>query len=274
MYNTPDNQDLVSLSARVMAACRAIETQRPDGLFNDPLAAILAGDEIIAKVAPQAQQNEAQGKPIVVVRTRFFDDFLISKISQIRQIVILGAGMDTRAFRLPLHPSTHLYELDRLEVLHYKESILGDTASKCHRHSLAIDIKESWSDSLVAKGYKIEIPTVWLAEGFLYYLNETELHELLRIITKLSTSGSWFLADIMNSFLVSQSTENLSAHWKYGCDDPETLLSTYNWKASVVQVGDEGANFGRFTYKLPPRDIPNQPHYFFIKAILNTGSHK
>lgn len=87
-----DSQDLVSLSARTMAAIRALETQRPDGLFKDTLAAILAGDEIISQIAPKVQQYEEEGKPIVAVRTRFFDDFLISNVSDIQQVVILGAG--------------------------------------------------------------------------------------------------------------------------------------------------------------------------------------
>ncbi|MBW4630929.1 MAG: class I SAM-dependent methyltransferase [Iphinoe sp. HA4291-MV1] len=89
-------KDLVSLSSRMAAAVRAIETQRPDGLFKDPdpLAAILAGDDIIAEIAPGAQQYEDKGTPIVPVRTRFFDDFLMSQVAQIRQVVILGAGMD------------------------------------------------------------------------------------------------------------------------------------------------------------------------------------
>ncbi|TBR56419.1 SAM-dependent methyltransferase [Westiellopsis prolifica IICB1] len=261
-------KDLVSLSSRMMAAVRAIETQRPDGLFKDPLAAILAGDDIIAEIAPSAQQYEDQGTPVVAVRTRFFDDFLMSQVDQIRQVVILGAGMDTRAFRLPWQRDTHLYELDRKEVLQYKESVLGNIQSRCTRHSIEVDIKESWADKLIGSGYLPEIPSVWVMEGFVYYLSETQVHELLKTITKLSAPGSWFLADLINSFFVSKSTDELSKHWKYGCDEPENLLSTYNWEASVLQAGDEGANFGRFTHKFQPRNVLDAPHYFFVKAVL------
>lgn len=260
-------KELVSLSARSMAAVRAIETQKPDGLFKDPLAAILAGDDIIAEVAPKVQQDEDVGEPNVTVRTRVFDDFLISEADQIRQVVILGAGMDARAYRLPWHPETHIYELDCTEVIQYKEAILEGVPTKCHRDSIATDIRNSWSDLLVDKGYRVEILSVWLMEGLLYYLDETEVHKLLKTITKLSTPGSWILADLMNSFLLSQNTEGLSQYWKYACEEPEKLLFAYNWEASVIQAGDEGANFGRFTYQYPPRNIPG-PHYFFVKAIL------
>ncbi|MGB7443643.1 MAG: hypothetical protein WA919_21480 [Coleofasciculaceae cyanobacterium] len=60
----------------------------------------------------------------------------------------------------------------------------------------------------------------------------------------------------------------MSKHWKYGCDEPENLLSTYNWEASVLQAGDEGANYGRFIHKLQPRHILDSPHYFFVKAVF------
>lgn len=261
-------KDLVSLSSRAMAVARAIETQRPDGLFKDPLAAILAGEDIIAEFTPKVQQYEDNGAPLVPVRTRFFDDFLLSKIDQIRQVVILGAGMDTRAFRLPWHPQTYIYELDRTEVIQYKESILNKIPSKCYRRCIETDIRGAWSDLLLSQGYQLEVPSVWIMEGFIYYLSETEVHELLKIISQLSTSGSWILADMLNSFFISHKTGDLSEYWKYGCDHPEKLFSTYNWDTSVVQAGEEEASYGRFTHKFPPRDILDAPHYFFVKALF------
>ena len=99
-------QDIVARSSQLMAAIRALETKRPDRLFEDPLAARLAGSEIIAQVEPKLKEDEKQGRPYVATRTRFFDDFMVSSAFQIGQVVILGAGMDTRAFRLPLPPET------------------------------------------------------------------------------------------------------------------------------------------------------------------------
>lgn len=261
-------QNIVSLSSRIMAVGRAIETERPDGLFKDPLAKMLAGDDIIAEITPKVQEYEDRGTPIIPVRTRFFDDFLISKAAEIQQVVILGAGMDARAFRLPWQSNTHVYELDNPEVIEYKNSVLANAESKCHRHSCGVDIRESWSEKLLNQGYQITTPTIWLMEGFIYYLSETEVHELLKTMTQLSSPGSWFLADLINSYFVSKSKEELSNHWKFGCDEPEKLLSAYNWEASVLQAGDEGASYGRFTHKFQPRDVLDAPHYFFVKAVL------
>lgn len=106
-------QDFVSRTSQMMAATRAIETENPDGLFADPYAAKLAGPETIAEIEPIFKDYEERGMPIVVVRTRFFDDFMMSEVSQLEQVVILAAGMDARAFRLAWPPETCIYELDR-----------------------------------------------------------------------------------------------------------------------------------------------------------------
>lgn len=259
----------VSRSSLIAAAARAIETENPDGLFKDPLAANLAGEDTISEARPNVQKFEDRGTPIAIVRTRYFDDFLQSKTDLIRQVVILGAGMDTRAFRLPWPSDTHLFEIDTPEVIEYKESVLRSTSSLCHRHSIAVDLKEIATDSLVDQGFQVDFPTIWLMEGSIYYLDETNVHRLLKIITDLSTPGSYFCADFINSFFIDRDSEEFSQHWKFGCDEPESLLSAYNWSASVVQASDEDANYGRFTYKLPARDVKDAPHYFFAQAILN-----
>jgi methyltransferase (TIGR00027 family) len=265
----PKTLNGVSRSSLIMAAARAIETERPDGLFKDPLAAKLAGEDTIFEARPGIQKYEDMGAPIAIVRTRFFDDFLQSKAELVKQVVILGAGMDTRAFRLPWPSGTHLFEIDTPDVIEYKESILENTPSLCHRHLIAVDLKELLAESLVSRGFQSDIPTIWLMEGSIYYLDESDVHKLLKTITDLSTPGSFFGADFINSFFVGRDSEEFSRYWKYGCDEPESLLSTYNWSASVVQASDEDANYGRFTYKLPARDVTDAPHYFFAQAIFN-----
>ncbi|GAA6620218.1 SAM-dependent methyltransferase [Scytonema sp. NUACC26] len=260
-------KDSVSLTSRIMAALRAIETQRPDRLFEDPLAAVLAGDDMIAEVIRTAKEYENRGTPFVATRTRFFDDFLMSVAHQTSQVVILGAGMDTRAFRLSWHPDTHLYEVDRPEVLQFKESLLENSQALCHRHSLSIDLKQPWSELLIAQGFQIDIPSAWLVEGVFYYLSDNEVHDLLKTITHLSAPTSYLGADLINTKSILQSNDGLSKHWRYGCEEPETLFATYGWKASVVQPGDEQAHFGRYTYKFPPRDVPDVARVFFATAL-------
>ena len=90
--------NLVGSTAHWTAAVRAKESERPDRLFDDPWAAALAGEAGMAWLEPRTPDSLAP----IVLRTRYFDDFLqrITRQSGIRQVVLLAAGLDTRAFRL------------------------------------------------------------------------------------------------------------------------------------------------------------------------------
>ncbi len=257
----------VSFTAKIMAAGRAIETQRPDALFTDPFAAQLAGQEAIEAAIPRLEEYEKQGRPFASVRTRFFDDFLNKYSQHIRQIVLLGSGMDTRAFRLNWQPETHIYEIDQADVLDYKESVLSGIVPRCDRHSISADLKESlWSKLLLEQGYQPSEPSIWLLEGFLYYLNQIEVENLLTTIKNLSVSGSYFGADVMNA-VVCNGSDAWAKYWHSSCDEPETFFAAYGWKASAIQPGEDGAFFGRFTYQFPARNVPDAPHIFFVIAV-------
>lgn len=248
----------VSFTAKVMAAGRAIETQKPDALFIDSFAEQLAGADAIPATIPRLEEYEKQGRPFSSVRTRFFDDFLMN-CHDIRQVVLLGAGMDTRAFRLNWEAGTHIYEIDQS-----KESVLAGIHPYCVRHSICADLKEShWSQLLLEQGYQSSEPSIWLLEGFLYYLNSIE-HNLLTKIKNMAIAGSWFGSDVINSVVLNGS-EEWAKYWQSSCDYPESFLAKYGCKASAIQPG-EGAAFGRFTYQFSDRSVPETQHIFFVTA--------
>lgn len=257
----------VSFTAKVIAANRAIESQRADALFTDPWAAQLAGEEVIAAVLPLFEEYEKQGRPYVSIRTRFFDDFLNSCSQHIRQVVLLGSGMDTRAFRLNWQSGTQVYEIDQSDVLLYKESVLSGVIPNCKRHSICADLKESsWVQLLLDKGYQPSEPSIWLLEGFLYYLNPVEVETLLKNIQTLSVKGSYFGADVMNT-VVCNGADDWAKYWLSSCDEPESFFAAYGWTASAIQPGEEEAASSRFTFYFPARNIPAAPHIFFVRAI-------
>ncbi|WP_250123447.1 SAM-dependent methyltransferase [Chroococcidiopsis sp. CCMEE 29] len=256
----------VSFTAKVMAAARAIETQRPDALFIDPFAEQLAGADAIQAAIPRLEEYEKRGRPFSSVRTRFFDDFLMNCSHDVRQVVLLGAGMDTRAFRLNWKAGTHIYEIDHSDVLHYKESVLAGIHPHCTRHSICADLKESrWSQLLLEQGYQSSEPSIWLLEGFLYYLNSTEVHNLLTKLKNMTILGSWFGTDVINS-VVLNGPDEWAKYWQSSCDHPESFLANYGWKATAIQPGEKGASFGRFTYQFPDRSVPETQHIFFVTA--------
>lgn len=256
----------VSFTAKVMAAGRAIETQRSDALFIDPFAEQLAGAEAVQAAIPRLEEDEKQGRPYTSVRTRFFDDFLINHSQTIQQIVLLGAGMDTRASRMNWSSKTCIYEIDKSNILNYKESVLAGIHPTCNRHLICADLKESfWSNLLLEKGYQPSEPSIWLLEGFLYYLNEAEVHNLLTTITNMSAIGSWLGVDVINTVILNGS-DSWAQYWQSSCDHPESFFANYGWTAVAIQPGEEGASFGRFTYQFPDRSVSDAPHIFFVIA--------
>ncbi len=256
----------VGFTSKVMAASRAIETERVDALFTDPFARQLAGEETIQAALPLLDEDEQQGRPFAPVRTRFFDDFLTQTAHNSRQVVLLGAGMDTRAFRMNWAPETQLYEIDQSHVLNYKEAALAGVQPNCNRHSICADLTESlWPERLLKKGYQPSEPSIWLLEGLLYYLSTQDVDRLLKQIENLAAAGSWLGADVINTAILNGS-EPWAKHWRFGCDQPESFFANYGWQATAVQPGEAGATFGRFTNPFCDRNITDAPHKFFVVA--------
>src|SRR5262245_27326931 len=104
--------DGVGLTSLWVAAMRAVETERPAALISVPFARGLAGAEGF-DVMTRGDPPHTARPPVVAVRTRFFDDTIHSALeSGLRQLVILAAGMDARAFRCAFPLGTRVFEID------------------------------------------------------------------------------------------------------------------------------------------------------------------
>ncbi len=263
-----------------MAAARARESGRADSLFEDPLAVDLAGPEGFAWLVRTDPPGSVRGPgAYAVIRTRFFDDFLQNtcRSPEVRQVVLVAAGMDTRAFRLDWPSGTRLYELDLPEVLEYKEAVVRDAGAKdrCMRRAVRVDLEEAdWPRTLLDAGYRPELPSVWLAEGLLFYLDEADVEVLLEKIGALAADGSFLGVDVMNRrSLLSPVTWPLrsalawtGAPGTFGTDEPEALLYRHGWKADVTRPGEEEANFGRWPNPAPSRWTAGFPQAFLVRA--------
>lgn len=281
--------DPLALTSRWMAAARAREGERPHRLFFDPLAAKLAGPEGFAwleRTEPATRLGE-RADPLlgpglyVVVRTRFFDDFLLRACRDggARQVVLLAAGMDARAFRLPWPPGTRLYELDRPEVLVAKEEVLARLGARatCERCAIGVDLVEgaSWTRALLDAGYEAREPSVWLAEGLLFYLTEPSVHALLDAVGGLAATGGRLGADLVGGELLTspvmrpllEALARLGVSGRFGTEDPEGLFAGHGWEAEVFQPGGLGANYGRWPYPVMPRGIKGVPRLFLVGAL-------
>jgi methyltransferase (TIGR00027 family) len=257
-----------------MAAVRARETVRSDRLFDDPLAAALAGQDgvdLMTRMEADLPEN-----PALPIRTRFFDDALVRILvnCKISQMVALAAGMDARAFRLDL---PRVFEVDNPVLLELKECRLVAVGARPRgeRITLAADLTGAWIDALVRAGFDDQGPSVFLAEGLLGYLQEEEVHRLLDDVDTVAAHGSYLLADVSGrSALDSPFTaswyercaENGIPNARFGTDHPEDLFAAHGWDAMVTQFGEEPANFGRWPYPTFPRDELSVPHNYLVVA--------
>ncbi|NEO27015.1 MAG: SAM-dependent methyltransferase [Kamptonema sp. SIO4C4] len=260
MIRSPEQ--FVYYSAYLMAAIRAQETERRDRLFSDPFAAQLAGKEAMALLDKQVT---SQDKDFVAIRTRMFDDLVLKHAPAIKQVVILASGMDTRAFRLSLPKDLQLYEIDYEEILDAKNAILAEVSPKCQRHAIAADLTKLWTPRLFAAGYDSHSPSIWLLEGLLMYLNETDAHTLLQTVSRMTAPGSQIGLDLVNR-KAAIDNDPYRAYFRSGVDIPEVVLSDYGWTTKVFQPGDEGASFGRCKTPPPPRDNPDISRAFIVHA--------
>lgn len=267
------------MTALYTAMIRARESVRPDRLFDDPLAGALAGpqgDELISWM--EATSPGAADNPGVIIRTRFFDDALerIVAESGVNQIVLLAAGLDTRAFRLRLPPGLVLFEVDQIEVLNIKASRLVELGAvpRCRRVAIPADLSGDWSIALCESGFERSRPAVWLAEGLFHYLTDAQVHHLLTTLSELAAPGSWLCADVLSRWFVilpqlAGFVAMFAAHGsplRFGTDEPENLVRAHGWRPQATPYGAPAANFGRWTMPAAYGDNSNIPYGYLIIA--------
>src|SRR4051794_22615434 len=128
----------ISDTALMTAACRAFETQRPDGWMKDPFAARLAGERgmAIAKALPSVEIM-CFG---IGIRSRILDDGVPAEVRErgADTVLSVGAGLDTRPWRIDVPASLRWIEVDLQPMLDYKWSIMGSEQPKCIVERLAV----------------------------------------------------------------------------------------------------------------------------------------
>ncbi|WP_410571195.1 class I SAM-dependent methyltransferase [Amycolatopsis sp. cmx-4-61] len=195
-----DTWDLASgvgATATMAAAARAMATRADPSLIDDRFAEPLVravGVDLLTRLASGETAPGDLVEPVWIdvakVRTKFYDDFF--RAARPTQVVILAAGLDSRAYRLPWPAGTVVYEVDRPQVLEFKTRTLAGLGAEpaADRRVVAADLREDWPGALRAAGFDPARPAAWSAEGLLGYLPPEAQDRLLDTVTGLSAPGS------------------------------------------------------------------------------------
>ena len=215
-----------SQMAEVIAILRMAEMRRPEDerLFSDPLAVHFVDPARLAwmqnrpeeaRAFKEAQERSAPGwSNAIRVRIRFFDDVVGRAAADgVGQIVILGAGYDTRAYRIDAitdrirvvevdHPGT----IEKMEIL---ARVLGTVPDHVTFVRLDLASDNLWAE-LDAAGYARSISTLFVLEGLAMYLPRASVENLLSGIAR-NAAGSSVVLDCVPRFLADGTSDREGA---------------------------------------------------------------
>jgi methyltransferase (TIGR00027 family) len=198
----------VGATALGVAAARAAETQSENPLIKDPFAQVFldaVGDGVwnwhsapelppeLIEAEPQLPLQMRAMVSYMASRTAFFDQFFLDAThAGIRQVVILAAGLDSRAWRLAWPDGITVYELDQPRVLEFKASTLAEEGAQpaCNRVAVPVDLRQDWPDVLREAGFNASVPSAWSAEGLMPYLPAAAQDLLFDRVHGLTSTGS------------------------------------------------------------------------------------
>lgn len=252
----------VGATAVFVAAARALESERDDRLFEDPWAR--------AFVRASGWDPPAEGISRLTLdqlvtwmsaRTKFLDDFALESVAGgCGQVVFLGAGLDTRAYRLHWPAPVAVFELDTPDMLEFKLSVLAGAAPAppATRVPVPVDLREDWPTALHGAGFRGEVPTSWILEGLLMYLMPADVDTLMNRIGDLSAPGSAVGATLtsvdfiaaMQDLPGTEDSPLSPTEWREllrsdGPQDPVAWFDRYGWQARAFATADLARRYGR-----------------------------
>lgn len=263
-----------SRTAEYVALYRALETseRRREPLFRDPFAAhFLADSHAVALrlanlpgarglLERYADWRAPGARTSAIGRTRFIDDVVRAEIARgTTQLVILGAGYDTRAHRLPELEDAAVFEVDRPETQQEKRRrIAGLAGARESVHYVAVDFqKDDLGERLEAAGWRADRPSVFIWEGVTNYLDEAAVAAVLGRVGRTATGGAIVFTYIHRGVLdgsqrfdgadkLVDNVRRLGEPWRFGLVPAE--LAAYVARFGLQLEQDLGADEYRARY--------------------------
>lgn len=275
-----DVTESVGATALGVAWARARESATEQPLFTDPHAQQFIDAASARGWSPPSMamaERVARIGDYAAARTKWFDEFFIAAgANGVEQAVILAAGLDARAWRLPWTSSTRIFEIDQPQVLAFKAEVLRahGAAPSARYTAVAIDLRQDWPKTLQDNGFDPSEPTAWSAEGLLPYLPAAGQDLLFERVHELSAPGSRFAVEAFGSaffdpeYLAERSAQLQRAREEAGeppgldvadlwyieeRSDVADWLANHGWRTSVTPTPKLLAHYHRPVPEAVPR---------------------
>ncbi|KAG9443820.1 hypothetical protein H6P81_015160 [Aristolochia fimbriata] len=228
-----DAEDSSLQAALRAAAWRSLEMHRSDPLFHDPHAGCFA----------LASQDESMGESPshFCLATKYIDDKLLSAMNQmeeLRQVVLLTDGMDTRAYRVNWPRSTVIFDVSPERVFKVASEKLEGIGAKVSKTCLLLHVPLESSDmagDLYGKGFSGNRPSLWVLQG-LPILTLESLTETIFVVSSLAMKGSILLGELPLSLA---ETDPGAKEWI------EKLFIRNGFQVSFITYEEVARNWGR-----------------------------
>jgi methyltransferase (TIGR00027 family) len=229
----------VSDTAFWIAHHRSVETERPDALFRDPLAGRLAGEH--GRKIADAMPWPSITAWAIVMRTCIIDDFLRFAIREgVDTVLNLGAGLDTRPYRLDLPPSMTWIEADYPHVIEYKEERLSSETPQCRLTRIECDLADvAARRNLLAETNARAKKLLILTEGLVPYWTNEDVAALAADLRKLDSAKYWlvdyFSPELIKRRQLQMGSRLRNAPFKFAPADWFGFFEDHGWKPREVR---------------------------------------
>jgi methyltransferase (TIGR00027 family) len=264
----------VSDTAFWIAGYRAEESERPDAAFRDPFARRLAGERGMAMA--QAFRYRAPMAFAMVVRTAAIDRLVEAAVARgVDTVINLGAGLDTRPYRMKLPASLRWVEVDFERVLDYKRARLEGEAPSCRVEQIAVDLSDDAArGALLARlGAECTRAAV-LTEGVVGYLTSEQARALSRDLHAQPSFAYW-IQDYARGLLKRIPGWQLAkkvrrSPIRFRVVEPHPFFALDGWRVDLdLHILDEADRLGR---TMPPLFPWNHLSKVFPGTIRRLGN--
>jgi methyltransferase (TIGR00027 family) len=230
----------VSDTAFLVAMNRAIETGRPDALFHDPLAERLAGDHG-RKIVENLHRKDFS-EWTVAIRTIIIDDYIQYAISEgIDTILNLGAGLDSRPYRMNIPKTLRWIEIDYPTIIAYKENRLMNEKPNCRLERVRMDLTDSTArQNLFREAGSHSKGILVLTEGVVPYLSVEETALLADDIRRISNIRFWiaeYISPLVLKYRQSQARKRQmrNAPFRFKPTDWFGFFEQHGWRPREIR---------------------------------------